>query len=108
MQGSPTGAAHLLPVLLVLDGVHRAARLGIEHEVEARILAEAASVAEEGVFLVIIDGPGKWKVAGLPGQLQLRPPVSPAALSEATEERRKQIPPLVRPTQDLAGSRLPP
>lgn len=48
---------YLLPVLFILDGVHRAARLGIQHEVKAGVFAEAAGITQEGVLLVVIDGP---------------------------------------------------
>lgn len=52
-------APDLFPVLLILNWIHCAAGLGIQHEVKASVLAEPAGVAEEGVLLVIIDGPGK-------------------------------------------------
>lgn len=52
-------SSDLLPVLFVLDRVHRAAGLGVQHEVEAGVLAEAAGVAQEGVLLVVVDGPAK-------------------------------------------------
>ena len=48
---------HLLPVFLILDGVHCAAGLGVEHEVEASVFTEATGVAQEGVLFVIVDGP---------------------------------------------------
>lgn len=47
---------HLLPVLLILNGVHCAAGLGVEHEVEASVFTEATGVAQEGVLFVIVDG----------------------------------------------------
>ena len=50
-------AAHrLLPVLLTLDRVHGAARPGQQSHVELGILAEAASIAQKRVFLVVVDG----------------------------------------------------
>lgn len=48
--------SHLLPVFFILNGVHRTARLGVQHEVEASVLTEATGIAEEGVLLVVIDG----------------------------------------------------
>ena len=47
---------HLLPVFLILNGVHCAAGLGVEHEVEASVFTEATGVAQEGVLFVIVDG----------------------------------------------------
>lgn len=49
--------AYLLPVFFILDGIHCAARLGIKHEVKASIFTEATSIAEEGILLIIVDGP---------------------------------------------------
>ena len=53
----PRGAPYLLPVLLVLDGIHSAAGFGVQHEVKAGVFAETTRVAQEGVLLVVIDGP---------------------------------------------------
>lgn len=47
---------HLLPVFFILNGIHRTARLGVEHEVEASVFTEATGIAEEGILFVIIDG----------------------------------------------------
>lgn len=55
---------HLLPVFFILNGIHRAARLGIEHEVETSIFTEAAGIAEEGIFFIIIDGSEEPKCLG--------------------------------------------
>lgn len=49
--------AYLLPIFLVLDGIHCAARFGIKHEVKAGIFTKATSIAEEGILLIIVDGP---------------------------------------------------
>lgn len=49
--------AYFLPILFILDGIHCAARLGIKHEVKAGIFTEATGIAEEGVLLIIVDGP---------------------------------------------------
>lgn len=55
--GWPWWQAHLLAILLVLDGVHGAAGLGVEHEVKASVFTEATGIAQEGILLIIIDGP---------------------------------------------------
>ena len=47
----------LLPVLLRLYRVHGAAGPGRQAVLELGVLAEAAAVAEEGVLLVVVDGP---------------------------------------------------
>lgn len=57
--GGPNGGhtAHLLPVLFVLYGIHGTARLGVKHEVEACVFTETTRVTQEGVLLVIVNGP---------------------------------------------------
>ena len=47
----------LLPVLLALDRINRAARLGRQRVLELGVLAEPAGVAQERVLLVVVDGP---------------------------------------------------
>lgn len=54
---APCCQPHLLAILLVLDGVHGAAGLGVEHEVEAGVFTETTGIAQEGILLIIIDGP---------------------------------------------------
>lgn len=49
--------AHLFPVFLIFNWIHSTARLCIKHEVKAGIFAESTSIAQEGVFFVIVDGP---------------------------------------------------
>lgn len=58
---------HLLPVFFILNGIHRTARLGIQHEVEASVLTEATGIAKEGVLLVVIDGSEEVKSLGQGG-----------------------------------------
>ena len=49
--------AHLLAVVLAVDGVDGAAGASGETVVELGVLAEAARVAEERVLLVVVDCP---------------------------------------------------
>ena len=46
---------YLLAVVFTFDGVDSAAGASGESVVELGVLAEATSVAEEGVFLVVVD-----------------------------------------------------
>lgn len=55
---------HLLPVFFILNGIHCTARLGIEHEVKARIFTEATGIAEEGILFIIVDGSEEPKCLG--------------------------------------------
>lgn len=67
--------AHLLAVLLVLNGVHSTAGLGVEHEVKAGVFTEATGIAQEGILLIVIDGPerqGSSSKPAAPRQLRLR------------------------------------
>lgn len=72
---------HLLAILLVLDGVHGAAGLGVEHEVEAGVFTEATGIAQEGILLIVIDGPERKAAAQ---NLQLKA----AEAMEQTERAR--------------------
>lgn len=47
---------HLFPVLLIFNGIHSTAGLGQEGEVKLGILTEAAGIAQEWIFLIIVDG----------------------------------------------------
>lgn len=51
--------SHLFPVFLVLNWIHSTAGLCVKHEVKAGVFAESTRVAQEGVFLVIVDGPNQ-------------------------------------------------
>lgn len=55
---------HLLPVFFILNGIHRTARLSIEHEVEASIFTEATGIAEKGILFIIVDGSEEPKYLG--------------------------------------------
>lgn len=48
---------YLLAVLIILYRVHSTAGLGLQGEVKLGVLAEPTGIAEEGVLLVIVDGP---------------------------------------------------
>ena len=50
-------AANLSSVLLTLYGVNSRARPGLKERIKLGVLAEPTRVAEEGVFLIVVDGP---------------------------------------------------
>ena len=58
LSGDTTAPTHLLPVIFRLDGVNSRARSCFHDCVEFGILAEPTRVAEEGVLLIVVDGPG--------------------------------------------------
>lgn len=47
----------LFPVFLILNWIYGTAWLCVKHEVKAGIFAESTSVAQEGVFFIIVDRP---------------------------------------------------
>jgi hypothetical protein len=49
--------ANLCSVIFTLNGVDSRARPGLEERVKLGVLAEPARVAEEGIFLIVVDGP---------------------------------------------------
>lgn len=51
--------AYFFPVFLILDGIHSTARFCIQHEVKSGVLAETTGIAQEGVFLIVVDRPEK-------------------------------------------------
>lgn len=51
---------YLFPIFLILNGIHSTAWFGIQHEVKSGIFAETTSIAQEGVFFIIVYRPD-WK-----------------------------------------------
>jgi hypothetical protein len=55
LQQSVHCGHRFFPVFIILNGVHSTAWLGSQSEVKLGIFAETTSIAQEWIFLIIID-----------------------------------------------------